>query len=751
MKKITVLIFFVFFSTLSAQGGANVVQYYQQLKAQGFTDQQIQDLAKQNGYDTNNLFSAQKKSSTIAREVESAENIESSFTSAPKSENLLAENSKLQIFGSQYFKDIDYNFSPQINIATPLDYQLGPGDNIDISLWGASEVNYQQKINRQGNIIIDGVGPIYLNGYSIGAAKARLKKELSKIYKGLYSNTVNEKINIDLTLDSTRSVFVNIVGQVNTPGLYTLNGMSSPIHALYAAGGISNNGSYRTIEIVRRGKVISTIDLYNYFTSGILQTIFLKDQDVIRVPYYNNRVELSGEVKFQGIFELLPNETLEDLVNYSGGLSPMALKETFLLSRIDNSSFKSKNINSLSESLISGDKVYVYAISEEKNNAVSIEGEILVPGTYSLENISTVRELINASKGYTQNAYLEYGTLYRNQPNGVDKMLSVGLISSKYNLNLDEPLKESDRLVIYKKDQFLPFEKIKIIGEVNNPGTYNFYSGMSLQDLIALAEGVGSNKEKLKIIVKSKDEISNDFVLTTSLDQFNLETFSSLTLKPNDVVSVVLKNNFQSSSIKLSGEVFNPGYYVQSKASNSIKELIENAGGLTQFASENSIYIQRKNIDSGINEIVNDSLINETDDGNDLIYIPIENLNQNYFFQDRDEIVIDSKSDDVTLSGEVLKPSIVKYKSKKLKYYLSKSAINSSGSKKNILVIYPNKDVSSTKSFLFFKKYPTITPGSEIIVSKRPERAKISSQELIGITSGLSTLIIVLSTFLSSP
>jgi protein involved in polysaccharide export with SLBB domain len=415
-------------------------------------------------------FLHKKNLLSIAREVESAENIESSFTSAPKSENLLAENSKLQIFGSQYFKDIDYNFSPQINIATPLDYQLGPGDNIDISLWGASEVNYQQIINRQGNIIIDGVGPIYLNGYSIGAAKARLKKELSKIYKGLYSNTVNEKINIDLTLDSTRSVFVNIVGQVNTPGLYTLNGMSSPIHALYAAGGISNNGSYRTIEIVRRGKVISTIDLYNYFTSGILQTIFLKDQDVIRVPYYNNRVELSGEVKFQGIFELLPNETLEDLVNYSGGLSPMALKETFLLSRIDNSSFKSKNINSLSESLISGDKVYVYAISEEKNNAVSIEGEILVPGTYSLENISTVRELINASKGYTQNAYLEYGTLYRNQPNGVDKMLSVGLISSKYNLNLDEPLKESDSLVIYKKDQFLPFEKIKIIGEVNNPG-----------------------------------------------------------------------------------------------------------------------------------------------------------------------------------------------------------------------------------------------------------------------------------------
>ena len=749
MKKITLFLFFLCVNLIPAQDKSELIQYYQQLKSQGFSDQQIKQIANQNGYDIDELLPTNTTSLKVAEEP--SENITSNFSSKSINEDIESKESGLQVFGNQYFDGVEYNFSPQINIATPSDYQLGPGDNLIISLWGASEVSYQQNINRQGNITIDGVGPIYLNGYSIAGAKARVKKVLSKIYNGLYSDIENEKINIDLNLGATRSVFVNIIGQVNTPGLYTLNGMSSPIHALYAAGGISKNGSYRTIEIVRKGKVISTVDLYDYFMSGKLKTLFLKDQDVIRVPYYNNRVELSGEVKFQGIFELLPNETLEDLVNYSGGLSPMALKETFLLSRIENSSFKSKNINSLSESLISGDKVYIYAISEEKNNAVSIVGEVLVPGTYSLENISTVRELINSSKGYTQNAYLEYGTLYRNEPNGVDKMISVGLISNKYDLNLDEPLKENDRLVIYKKDQFLPFEKIKIIGEVNDPGTYNFYSGMSLQDLIALAGGVGSNKGKLIVAVKSKDENSNDFVLKTTLDQFNLETFSSLQLEPNDVVSLVLKNNFQSASIKISGEVFNPGYYVQSKASSSIKELIENAGGLTQFASENSIYIQRKNNESEINQIINDSLVDKSIVNKNLIFIPIENLNQNYFLKDGDEIVVDNKSDDVILSGEVLKPSIVKYKSKKIKYYLSKSAINSTGSKKNILVVYPNKDVSSTKSFLFFKKHPTITPGSEIIVSKKPERAKISSQELIGITSGLSTLIIVLSTFLSSP
>ena len=462
MKKITLFLFFLCVNLIPAQDKSELIQYYQQLKSQGFSDQQIKQIANQNGYDIDELLPTNTTSLKVAEEP--SENITSNFSSKSINEDIESKESGLQVFGNQYFDGVEYNFSPQINIATPSDYQLGPGDNLIISLWGASEVSYQQNINRQGNITIDGVGPIYLNVYSIAGAKERVKKVLSKIYNGLYSDIENEKINIDLNLGATRSVFVNIIGQVNTPGLYTLNGMSSPIHALYAAGGISKNGSYRTIEIVRKGKVISTVDLYDYFMSGKLKTLFLKDQDVIRVPYYNNRVELSGEVKFQGIFELLPNETLEDLVNYSGGLSPMALKETFLLSRIENSSFKSKNINSLSESLISGDKVYVYAISEEKNNAVSIVGEVLVPGTYSLENISTVRELINSSKGYTQNAYLEYGTLYRNEPNGVDKIISVGLISNKYDLNLDEPLKENDLLVIYKKDQFLPFEEIKIIG-----------------------------------------------------------------------------------------------------------------------------------------------------------------------------------------------------------------------------------------------------------------------------------------------
>jgi protein involved in polysaccharide export with SLBB domain len=526
--------------------------------------------------------------------------------------------------------------------------------------------------------------------------------------------------------------------------------MSSPIHALYSAGGVSNNGSYRNIEVVRGGKVISNLDLYDYFSSGVLQTLFLKDQDVIRVPNYKKRVQLTGEVKFRGLFELRSGETLSDLFEYSGGLGPKALKESFLIERVEGASYKSFNVNAQNEALEPGDKVYVYSISEEKNNTVSIEGEVLIPGSYSLKTIFTVADLIKASKGFTQEAYLEYGSLFRKQPNGVTQMISIGLISDQYNKNLQEPLKENDVLRIYNKSKFFPFEKVRIVGEVISPSTYNFYQGMSLQDLIALAGGLSSSKGKLDITIKSKDPNSNDYIISNSISSYELEKNSSTLLQPDDIVSVILKNNFSATTIKISGEVVNPGVYIESKSLNSITNVIEQAGGFTQFASKDAVYIKRRNNSFEIEKLLDESL-SRGSINNEVFFIPVENLNQPYLFEDGDELIVDGYSEDIELVGEVIKPSIVKFKSTKLKYYLAKSGITSKGSKKQILVIYPNKDVSSSSSFLGFNKFPKVKPGSQIVVGKKPERNKISTQELIGITSGLSTLIIVLSTFLSSP
>ena len=754
MNKISFLLFFFSSFILLSQQNNQLMEYYNQLKSKGFSDQQIKQLATENGYDVTSFFGSSpseiqpNQKQQIKSNQQALQSNYSNFSESIK--DTLSTSLEFPVYGSQYFNNLNYNFSPQINIATPSNYQLGPGDGIIISLWGASETSYQIELDTAGKIVIDGVGPIFLNGYTITSAKLKIKKALSKIYSGLLSNQEQEKVNIDLSLSSSRSVFVNIVGQVNTPGLYTLNGMSSPIHALYAAGGIADNGSYRDIEIIRNNKVVSKIDLYTYFSSGVVPTLFLRDQDVIRVPFYKNRVTLQGEVKFEGFFELTDSESLLDLINYSGGKSPTAQKDNYLVSRIENSRYKSQSVSDEKFSLISGDKVFVYTISDQQDQRVSIQGEVIIPGFYSLQGVSTIQDLIDLSNGYTKDAYLDYASLFRRPNDKVTQMLSVGLNSNDFDLNLSEQLVERDSLVVYKKEQFLPFDKVTIEGQVTQSGQFDYYSGMSIQDLIGLASGIKSPSENLKVIVKTVDPKSNDYILSEVFESFDLRDLSTTILNPLDIVSVIEKDKVQPVRVSVLGEVKNPGLYVQSKKSSTIKNLIEEAGGLTQYANKSSIYIRRKS-ESQAQEILKDSLTQvslDSDQNLDFTFIPIDSIDDSYYFEDGDQLILDQYSNDVVVSGEVLKPSVVKFKTSSLKYYLNKAGLGSKGSKKDILVIYPNKDVSATKRFLFFKNYPEVVPGSEIVVAPKPEREKLSTQEVLGITSGLSTLIIVLSTLL---
>ena len=751
MKKITFL-FTILISFYSfSQSNDELFSFYSQMKSQGFSDIQIKDIARSKGYNIDQLLKNSEnnsKNSSNSNISEKDPTLQSKYSNYVKSKTETTNNNK--IYGSQYFNDFSYDFSPQVNIATPSNYQLGPGDGLIISLWGASQASYRLEIDREGKILIEGIGPVYLNGYTLLDAKGRIKNALSKIYKGLNSKIEMEKVNLDLSLSATRSVFVSIIGQVKAPGIYTLNGMSSPIHALYAAGGISSQGSYRNVQLVRKGKVIANIDLYQYFNAGDLSDLFLKDQDVIRVPYYQNRINLQGEVKFRGSFELKENETLEDLIKYSGGFAPKAQKDNFLISRIESSSYTSISTTKSDFNLVSGDKVFVYSISEQENQKVSISGEVLIPGSYSLSSLETIQDLIKSSKGFTKDAYPYYASLYRRENNSEEMLLSVGLDSKGFDLNLNEPLQERDSLVIYNINQFLGKDKVQILGKVANPGSYDFYRSMSIQDLLGQAQGITVAENKINIIVSSRDEIQNDYIKRLEFDSFDFKQLATNYLKPGDIVSVIEKDQVESISIQIEGEVKNPGVYVQTKTLNSVKNLVELSGGLTDFADENSIYIKR-NAFLQTNEFINDSLF-KTDNNkeNQFTFIPVNNLDESYFFYDNDQLVFEKISNDVSLTGEVIKPSIVKFKDSGLRYYLNKTGLKSSASKKEILVIYPNKDVSSVKNFLFFKKYPKIKPGSEIIIGRKPERQKISSQELIAISSGLSTLIIVLSSILTN-
>ena len=396
MKKIFFYLIFLLSVTIVAQSSSDLMEYYTDLKSKGFTDLQIKKIANDNGYNLDNLFESLNSDKSLSEDQEvstplSNQNYQSSYKNYSQNSNPTKNQVEgLKVFGSQYFEKLNFDFSPQINIATPPNYQLGPGDGITISLWGASQKNYLLELDKSGNIFIDGIGPVYLSGYTITDAKSKIYKSLSVIYSGLISNNTQKKVNLDLSLRSSRSVFVNIVGQVNAPGLYTLNGMSNIIHALYAAGGVDSSGSYRNIEIIRKNKVISKVDLYDYFTSGKLPTIFMQDQDVIRVPYYKNRVSLQGEVKFQGLFELKEFEKIKDLFNYSGGKTAKSKDKNYLISRIQNSQYFSKNIKDDNFKLLNGDKIFVYKISNQTSARVSVNGQVLVPGYYSSEAVNII-------------------------------------------------------------------------------------------------------------------------------------------------------------------------------------------------------------------------------------------------------------------------------------------------------------------------------------------------------------------------
>lgn len=751
MKKIILSIFFFAAVLCSyAQSNKDLIQYYNQLKKAGYTDKQIELLARENGYDTakgSSILNAQITSDAMVSEEGKMENATTNYSA--NSARVNTENIKMEIFGSRYFTDLNYNFSPQINIATPLDYQLGPGDELAINLWGASEASYQKVISREGRISIEGVGPIFLNGYTIFNAKEKIKRTLANIYKGLISDDPSQKVNIEISLLQSRSVFVSIIGQVNNPGLYTLNGLSTVIHGLYSAAGINQNGSYRSVELIRLGKVIAEIDLYSYFVEGKLSPLFLQDQDVIRVPYYSSRVSIEGQVKTTGLFELKQNESLSDLFRFSGGLTAKAVDSSYLVTRVENSKYITISTDSNDFKLKNGDHIEIYSISDQKENRVSISGEVIVPGNYSLASVSTVNQLIESAKGFTDNALKTKATIIRQNPLGESFAIPIALEGSLREVNNFE-LKNKDSLIIYSNQNFYQNDKIFIEGLVKSPGEKMYFSDMGVEDLISQGGGITQEEENLVITIKSKDQGSVDYVETLSAVPFDLNKLNNITLSAGDVVSVNNKNNITPLRIILQGEVLSPGVYVQTKSKSSLRSIINSAGGFTPFASLNAIYIERVSGQDQVKSIVNDSLINFSSSFNkEKIFIPVNNIDDPIFFENNDKVVIKSKENTVELLGNVIKPSIVPYSASSSKYYLKKVGLSSVGSKRHTLVIYPNKEVFAVKRNFIFNSYPKVVEGSQIIVGEKPERTKLTSQELITVTSGLSTLIIVLSTLLS--
>ena len=737
-----------------------LINYMRQYESQGFTEDQLILAAKAKGATDADIekFRARLlklKSSSTADFQGTGVAAETTFFGVTKQSSEV--KGKSAVFGASFFQKAQANQSPNLNPATPEQYQLGPGDQISIVLWGASSNVIQATINVNGQIVIEGVGPIGLSGKTIAQARGFLKGQLSAIFEGLgpqFKNTVQE-VNLDISLLKARSIVISIVGQVSSPGAYTLNGFSSVLMALYTAGGVTDAGSYRNVQVLRNNKVVSQIDLYQYLVRGVEPTFTLRDQDVIFVPYVGTQVTVSGGLRQSGIFELKQKEKISDLIQYAGGFSTDAYPGAVTVTSFDGLLINTERITSDyfdKRTLSDGSLLNASVISETQKNRVSIEGAVPVAGSFGLEQAQSVSQLITLAQGLKPEALDGFALLYRTS--GGNKETTLRSIDLQKSLSgEDDPkLQVGDRLVILSEEVLEANQKVSITGLVKNPGAFNYYQGMTASDLIAQANGIIDGAELSKITVyrmKKQDsglvDISSFMVsLDDLLNPIGPE--GTNVLLANDLVVVRLKDSYRSiRSVSIQGEVNTPGVYAIEN-NFTIENIIDIAGGLTPRANSDGIYIERninpRQLNNSINEAQEEGVAIELPTNTFKIPVLLDNKDQ-LLLNNNDKIIVSENNNSVAIIGSVLERTIVKYDSKSLKYYIDESGgFDSEALKRKVYVVYPNQKVAPTKNFLFLKSYPKVAPGSTVVVPKRLEkkREKLSVQELLGITTSIATM-----------
>ena len=642
-------------------------------------------------------------------------------------------------FGSDFFKNKNIVEAPQLFVATPSDYRLGPGDELLINLYGASENSYAVEISRNGNIKLDRMDPIYLSGLSIKSGSKRLKSRLSKIYTGLNSNDPIEKVDLELSLQKARSIVINITGQVKGPGTYTISGFSSVLNALYAAGGPNEIGTYRDIKIIRNGKTVYSIDLYDYFANGKYPNVYLRDQDVILVEPYSSLVNFDNGFKINGLFEIKDDEKLSDLIKFNGGFSSNSYKDKVFINRIDSYSrsiveYSLENYDKAN--LKDGDLISAKTVVDFVENSVSIKGAVYLPGIFDISNAMSVKQLIESSKGLTPDA-LSKAFLYRTNNGVQDEIVSLNL-DNKSDLSIQ--LFENDALYISSTKDISLDQVIEIKGEVNNPKEVDFKDGLTITDLVIMSGGLTpyANPKDVRIFrnisIDGNKEITKEINL--ELDD-NLIPNKNILLLADDIITVnssPFRRNNQFYSIN--GEVALPGLYSIKNQNYSVYQAIKDNIEFLESASTDGISILRDSIQIPVN-------------GNKLLS---QGSSSKYNFElvSGDVISIPAKNKTAVISGAVQQEGIINIdrpiRAKKAIDYVG--GFTEKSLKKGVYVEYQNGLRKVTKTFLFFKFYPKVYPGSKVVVPQKDEsRNKTSVGEIVGYTTSLVSILALIKSF----
>lgn len=689
--------------------------------------------------------------------------------------NETKKNDDTSVFGSELFDNASLNFAPDLKLATPLNYILGPGDELQIGVYGVQEFNGSATVSAEGKISIQYIGQISVSGMTIEAATQKIKASIAKVYSTVKSG----QSQVSVTLNKIRTIRVTVVGG-NQPGNYSVSSLATVFNALHLAGGPGKNGSFRNIELIRNNKVLRKIDIYRFLVKGDQSdNIGLRDNDVIRIPAYSQRVVLSGEVKRPGIFEMKTGETFLDLLSFASGFNEFAYTASVNVEQKTGKEFKVQDINEKDYSTYiprSGDVFKVSRILDRFENRIKIEGAVFRPDAYSFTEGMRVSDLVSRAEGLKEDAYTKRAKIIRLKSDLSAEIVNIDLGAAlNGDLNSNIQLKREDVLTVYSVLEFREEYKITIDGEVKNPGIYPYYENLTLNDLVVQVGGLtGSASKRVEIarMIKAESINENDSkrveVFNLELTPENNEQINNFALEPFDVINIRRIAVFEKpSTVSVIGSVVYPGKYVLANKKESVYSIVMRAGGLTSTANIEGMKIKRPIQKDQIEDIQNTSVNVEGNNSEESLSKKLQNdvkfatipVNWEKIIKDNDhysnvtlfpgdEIIVSKYNEGVKVVGNVLLTSEIPYrKGKNFNYYLDAvGGIDSKGWKKKAYVIYPNGKASVAKSFLFFKSYPKVLPDSQIVVPEKPVVEKMSTAEWVGIGSVITSLALLIVT-----
>ena len=749
--------------------GKEQKQLASELARKGVTKEQAMRVKQL--YEQQNNVNTSKSTGTDINESrlreETKENTSDMLEDHPTTQDLARGD---QVFGRNIFNTRNLTFEPSVNLATPSNYRLGPGDEVIIDIWGASQNTIRQQISPEGTINISKIGPVTLSGMTVSAANDYLKAALNKIYNGL-NNTTDPTSDIRLTLGNIRTIQINVMGEVVQPGTYALSSFSTVFHALYRAGGVSDIGSLRNVQLVRNGKNIATIDVYEFIMKGNTQDdIRLQEGDVVIVPAYDVLVKISGKVKRPMRFEMKKGESLSTLITYAGGFDADAYTRSLRVVRQNGEEYEVNTVKDMDYSIYkmrNGDVVTAEAILNRFTNKLEIRGAVYRPGIYQLSGkLNTIRELVNEAQGLTGDAFLNRAVLYRQREDLTSEVVPVDIRSIMDGTSPNLALMKNDILYIPSIHDLEDRGNVTVHGEVAHPDSYPYADNMTLEDLIIQAGGLREAASTVRIdvsrrIKNPRSTADNDTIgqmYSFSLkDGFVIDGQPGFILQPYDQVYVRRSPGYQAQqNVAIEGEILFGGNYAMTSREERLSDLVNKAGGPTSYAYLRGAKLTRvanasekkrmsdvvRLMQRQLGEAMIDSLGIRVED-TFTVGIDLEKAlsnpkgNADLVLREGDVISVPKNNNTVTINGAVMVPNTVSYiQGKDVDYYLNQAGGYSDNAKKSKkFIVYMNGQVTKVKG----SGKKQIEPGCEIIVpSKAKKKANIGN--ILGYATSFSSL-----------